>query len=87
MSHGGSGRNPRIWTTPLEYRDWLIPPNVPVSMTITDVHFNNEIYPKPDEYEPERWAGNPKAPDGSSLERYFVAFGKGPRQCLGIKYV
>jgi len=56
-------------------------------MTITDVHFDEKIYPKPKEFIPERWLDDPKAPDGKSLDRYFVAFGKGPRLCLGIKYV
>ena len=56
-------------------------------MTIMDVHFDEKIYPKPKEFVPERWLGDPKAPDGNSLDRYFVAFGKGPRLCLGIKYV
>jgi cytochrome P450 len=85
LSRGVVSRNPRIWTTPLEFQNWVIPPNVPVSMTICDVHFNEEIYPKPKEFMPERWLNNPKAPDGSSMERYWVPFGKGPRQCLGIK--
>jgi cytochrome P450 len=87
LSHGVTGRNPRIWDTPLRFNEWTIPPGIPVSMTVTDVHFNEELYPKPKEFIPERWLNNPKAPDGSSMERYFVAFGKGPRQCLGIKYV
>lgn len=87
LSLGVSARNPRLWPTPLEYEQWVIPPGVPVSMTTCDVHFNKDLYPKPTEFVPERWLGNPKAPDGSSMERYFVPFGKGPRQCLGIKYV
>ena len=48
-------------------------------MTIMDVHFNEEIYPNPKDFVPERWLGDAKAPDGNSLDRYFVAFGKGPK--------
>lgn len=87
LSHGVSARNPRIVNTPLVYGEWTIPAEIPVSMTIGDVHFDEAIYPKPKEFLPERWLNNPRAPDGSSLDRYFVAFGKGPRICLGIKYV
>jgi cytochrome P450 len=87
LSHGVSARNPRIMDTPITYSKWTIPAATPVSMTIGDVHFDEAIYPKPKQFLPERWLNNPKAPDGSSLDHYFVAFGKGPRLCLGIKYV
>ena len=85
LSTGVSGRNHRIWKTGLPYRDWIIPPGTTVSMNHQDILFNEEIFPKPREIVPERWIGNPKTSDGSSLERYFVPFGKGDKQCLGIK--
>jgi cytochrome P450 len=85
LSIGVSGRNARIWKTLLPYRDWVIPSGTTVSMNHQDILFNEDIFPDPQEIVPERWAGNPKAPDGNSLEQYFVAFGKGDRQCLGIK--
>ncbi|KAF1814179.1 cytochrome P450, variant [Eremomyces bilateralis CBS 781.70] len=84
LSHGVTARNPRVLSVPLTYDEWTIPPQTPVSMTITDVHFDPEIYPNPTEFVPDRWMSNPKAQDGNSLDRYFVAFGKGPRLCLGI---
>jgi cytochrome P450 len=59
----------------------------PISMTLMDVTFNEKLYPKPNDFVPERWLRNPKAPDGESLEKYWVAFGKRQRNCLGIKYV
>jgi cytochrome P450 len=85
MAIGVSGRVHRIWKTRLPYREWVIPPGTIVSMNHTDIMFDPEIFPQPMEIVPERWEGHPKAPDGSSLERYFVAFGKGDRHCLGIK--
>jgi cytochrome P450 len=85
LSIGVSGRNNRVWRTPLEYAGFTIPPNTTLSMNHTDVLYNEEIFPKPGEIVPERWAGNPKTANGSSLERYFIPFGKGDRQCLGIK--
>jgi cytochrome P450 len=87
FAHGLSGRGPRVINAPMIYDKWTIPANTPISMTIADLHFDPAIYPKPREYIPERWLNSPKAPDGSSLDKYFVAFGKGPRSCLGIKYV
>jgi cytochrome P450 len=85
FAHGLSGRGPRVFSTPMVYDKWTIPEKTAISMTIADLHFDPEIYPEPREFVPERWLNNPKAPDGSSLEKYFVAFGKGPRSCLGIK--
>lgn len=88
FSLGVSARNPRVLTTPLTYDKWTIPSYTPVSMTIEDVHFDETIYKEAYEFQPERWLGDsPKALDGKPLEHYFVAFGKGPRACLGIKYV
>jgi cytochrome P450 len=82
---GVSGRMHRIWKTQLPYGEWVIPPGTIVSMNHQDIMYDPEIFPNPAEIVPERWIGYPKAPDGSSLERYFVPFGKGDRQCLGIK--
>lgn len=45
------------------------------------VHRNPEIFPDPLRFEPERWLKD----DSAELEKYLVAFSKGPRGCLGIK--
>jgi len=84
LALGVSGRNARILDSNLPYQRWIIPPGTSVSMNAQDISLNPDIFPNPGELVPERWAGNPQAPDGNSLEHYFVAFGKGPRQCLGI---
>lgn len=85
LGTGVSGRNHRIWKTRLLYGDWVIPAGTTVSMNHQDILRNQDVFPNADEMVPERWFGNAKAPDGNSLERYFVPFGKGDRQCLGIK--
>ncbi|EXJ95644.1 hypothetical protein A1O1_00766 [Capronia coronata CBS 617.96] len=84
LSYAVSTRNPRLFSKPLTYKDWVIPPRTPVSMTIVDVSDDEDIFPAAHEFRPERWIGSPKTKDGSSLERYFVGFGKGSRSCLGI---
>lgn len=85
LSYGVTSRMPRLVNHPLQFREWSIPPWTPVSMTMMDVHFDPEIYPEPDTFKPERWIGNPKAPDGNSMEHYWVGFGKGTRMCLGMQ--
>lgn len=52
-------------------------------MGATFVHLNSTIFPDPEKFIPERWLGEGKG----QLDQYLVAFSKGPRTCLGIKYV
>jgi cytochrome P450 len=87
LSYGVSSRMPRVIDAPVPYGGWIIPPGTPTSMTILDVQFNETLYPNSHEFVPERWLDSPKAPNGESMEKYWVAFGKGPRNCIGIKYV
>ncbi|KAL0930663.1 cytochrome p450 family protein [Colletotrichum truncatum] len=79
LSHGVVSRDPRLAPdAELTYGEWTIPINTPVSMTTLDVLMNEEVFPEPESFIPERWIEKPE------LQRYFVAFGKGSRQCLGI---
>jgi cytochrome P450 len=86
MSYGVTARIPRISKEgAMKYKNWEIPVGTPVSMTIVDVHNDEHVYPESTKFMPERWMNGGRAPNGEPLERYLVAFGKGPRQCLGIK--
>jgi cytochrome P450 len=81
FSHGVVTRDPRLAPdAALRYGDFVIPPNTPVSMTTVDVLMNDDVFAEPTRFRPERWIEG-----GPALERYFVPFGKGSRQCLGIK--
>lgn len=87
LSYGLSARNPRRHPDrPLVYKDWVIPAGTMVGMTIVDVHHDETIFPNSHEFRPERWLDDPRAPDGSPLDHYLVAFGRGTRVCLGMKY-
>lgn len=82
LAHGISTRSPRLAPDQeLKYGNYVIPKNTPVSMTAVDVLMNPQMYPEPQKFRPERWADNP------DLEKYFVPFAKGSRQCLGLKSV
>lgn len=85
LSYPVSTRNPRLLSKPLVYKDWVIPPRTPVSMTIVDVNDDEDIFPEHEKFKPERWIDPPKTKDGSALDRYFVCFQKGTRSCLGVK--
>ena len=85
LSYPVSTRNPRLLSKPLAYKDWVIPPRTPVSMTIVDVNNDEDIFPEHEKFKPERWIDPPKTKDGSALDRYWVCFQKGTRSCLGVK--
>lgn len=63
-----------------------------MSMTSIFMHMNPEIFPRPREFEPERWldssssSSSPSSSGASSkhqLSNYLVNFSKGTRGCLG----
>jgi cytochrome P450 len=65
---------------PLKFQEWEIPTGVPVSMTIPLVHLNEDIFPDPRSFHPERWVDE----KNGHLDRYLCSFSRGPRNCLGI---
>jgi cytochrome P450 len=85
LSYGLSARNPRTHDRPLQYKEWVIPANTIVAMTVPEISHDEEIFPDSHSFIPERWLGDPKTSDGLPLEKFHVSFGRGPRSCLGIK--
>ena len=80
-ANGITTRSARVTREPLRYRDWIIPVNTAVSMTIIDVLTDPSIFPDPDRFQPERWLGT----DGKRLDKFLIPFNKGPRQCIGME--
>lgn len=64
------------------YQEWEIPAGTPVGMSSPDLHYDEEIFPEPERFNPERWMDREKR---NTLERYLVPFSKGTRMCLGLK--
>ncbi|PWY82160.1 putative benzoate 4-monooxygenase cytochrome P450 [Aspergillus heteromorphus CBS 117.55] len=58
----------------------VIPAGTMLGMTSFLTHRNEQIYPDPLAFRPERWLGN----EGKRLDRYLVSFGRGPRACVGM---
>lgn len=80
FSHGVISRLQRISPDqPLQFREWVIPAGVPVSMTSVMQHTDPTKFPEPEKFNPDRWLSAPER-----LEKYIVSFSKGTRQCLGI---
>ncbi|OCT47606.1 Trichodiene oxygenase [Cladophialophora carrionii] len=74
--------NPIVFTaadrTEGKSRTYVLPAGTPLSMTGLLVHFGRDTFRNPGAFDPDRWLGS------STLDRYLVAFSKGPRQCVGI---
>ncbi|KAK4235976.1 cytochrome P450 [Achaetomium macrosporum] len=89
FTYGILSRIPRLSPTPMVYhsrhdgKDYHIPVGCIVSMDNYSVSHDPWLYPDPFAFRPERWAGDPRAPDGKPLKGYLVSFGKGPRSCAG----
>lgn len=66
----------------LRYHNWIISAGTPVSMTLVHIHTNEEIFPNPEIFQPERWL--PLEKKGRRLQKYLIAFSIGSRQCLGM---
>lgn len=52
-----------------------------IGMSGTFVHSSKAIFKNPETFDPERWLQK----DSASLEKWLVAFSKGPRMCMGQK--
>ena len=84
LFHGVSQRLQRIFPDRcLQYKEWTIPPGTPMSMTSVHIHDNPTIFPKPYEFNPDRWL--PLNTNGMRLQKYLVPFGKGSRSCAGME--
>lgn len=67
-------------------REYNLPKGYPVSMDhYTASHDTIVFAPDPHTFRPERWLGNPVAPDEKALSRYMIAFGRGTRSCVGMQ--
>ncbi|KAL8690123.1 MAG: hypothetical protein Q9224_004482 [Gallowayella concinna] len=85
ISYGISGRLMRVSKNPIEYRDWVIAPGTPVGMSTVFMHDDETVFPDHRAFKPERWLE--KREDGTRLDKYLTSFGKGDRQCIGMKWV
>jgi cytochrome P450 len=82
LSFGIPGRLPRmIEAQDLVLNGYIIPRGTNVGMSSWMMHRNPKIFPNPDTFLPERWLDPANT---AKLEKFFVAFGKGSRSCIGM---
>ncbi|EFY97821.2 Cytochrome P450 CYP5336A1 [Metarhizium robertsii ARSEF 23] len=81
LSPGVASRAARITDKDLAYNDWCIPAGTPVGMTTILIHTDQNLYPDPMCFNPDRWIdqGAEKA-----VVTKFAPFSRGTRICLGM---
>jgi hypothetical protein len=91
LSFGVSHRLQRVSPDlPLTYKDWTIPAGTPISQTQMFILLDPDIFPRPNEFIPDRWLPtdqreeNTVFPDPRDAKKYLVPFSRGSRSCLGI---
>jgi cytochrome P450 len=57
-----------------------IPAGTSIGMSPWNQHYNEELFPEPTQFKPERWLGAA----GGALDQYLVVFSKGTRGCGGL---
>ncbi|CAJ2512361.1 Uu.00g053760.m01.CDS01 [Anthostomella pinea] len=81
LSPGIATRAARLTNTDLFYGDWRIPAGTPVGMTTLLMHTNEELYPNPMRFDPDRWMNATAQATGGAN---FAPFSRGMRICLGM---
>lgn len=66
----------------LVYGKYRIPAGTPVGMTTILMHTNEELYPAPMTFQPDRWMDLEAR---RRLEKTYAPFSKGTRMCLGLQ--
>ncbi|KAK3671058.1 hypothetical protein LTR78_009019 [Recurvomyces mirabilis] len=67
---------------PHKGEDYVIPPNTEMSTLTWCTHTNEELFPDPLRFDPERWLGDDEIVN--KRKRCMHSFGKGHRRCLGL---
>ncbi|KAK7937318.1 cytochrome P450 [Apiospora aurea] len=60
---------------------WRIPAGTPVGMTTILMHYDEQLYPEPKRFAPERWTDVEKR---KKAEKTYAPFSRGTRSCLGM---
>jgi hypothetical protein len=62
--------------------NFVIARGTAIGMTSMINHWNEDLFPSPDEFLPERWLLEDDTPN-YALQKKLIAFGKGSRSCIG----
>lgn len=66
----------------LWYKEWRIPAGTPIGMTTLLMHTDENLYPDPMRFDPERWTDLEAR---KKTEKTYGPFSRGTRNCLGMQ--
>ena len=82
LAFGLTGRSCRVAPNEtLHYKEYTIPPGTPMSTMSLFVNANEEVFPDPWTFNPDRWL----EPAAKTRRKYMMSFGKGSRSCIGMQ--
>jgi retinoid hydroxylase len=70
----------RVMIEDAEFGGFRIPRGWRVAIGPRSVHFDPELYPEPERFDPQRWLKGERPPFT------YIPFGGGPRTCLGMHF-
>lgn len=74
----------RITTEPITVEGTNIPSGTEIGAQGYSLHRNAEVFPEPDEWQPERWEVDSGSEEYRAMNRHLFAFGQGARMCIGM---
>lgn len=83
LSPAVASRAARITDKDLVYGAWRIPAGTPVGMTTLLMHTDENIYPEPMRFYPDRWLESPTRVVTPAST--YAPFSRGTRMCLGLQ--
>jgi cytochrome P450 len=81
LSPAVSSRAARITDKELSYKEWRIPAGTPVGMTTLLMHTDENLFPDPMDFSPDRWMNS----KNRGIASNFAPFSRGTRICLGMQ--
>lgn len=74
---------PRTSPNPVEINGYTIPAGTVVQCQPYSLHRNEEVFPEPLRFSPDRWLASPDVV--SRMKRWWWPFSSGARMCIGMK--
>jgi cytochrome P450 family 3 subfamily A len=73
----------RAASTDYEYNDIKVRKGQIITVAIYALHHDPEIYPQPEQFQPERFSDENKR---KRDHQAYMPFGAGPRNCIGMRF-